>query len=145
MIAGYLGKWAMVQQEQLRLCEKIEQIAERLPVHDVETLHQVAGQLEGAIDRIHAFEELEMFPLLEAMSPQIRPLLGSFRMHHSTDRAMAQAIVDTLSNLAAGHHREIKLQLQHFAEALRRHVQFEEAIGMALFASKRVDDRRAVQ
>jgi len=148
MIANYVGRWSQVQQEQLSLCEKMDQMAVRLPLHDAGTLDRFAGQLTGLLDRVHAFEEDDLFPVLEAMSPQMRPLLITFRSHHVRDRAQAQVIADALtlpSMMTAGGLRDLKLQLESFSETLRRHVQFEEAIAMALFASKRIDERRAIQ
>lgn len=148
MIAGYVGRWSQAQQEQLQLCEKLDQIGERLPLHDVEAVALLAGQLTEMLDRLHAFEEQTLFPQLEVMSPQMRPLLATFRTHHARDRAEARTIASTLTELSALTAEGIptlKHRLASFAEALRRHVQFEDAIAMALFASKRVDEKRAVQ
>lgn len=148
MIANYVGRWSQVQQEQLALCERIDQMALRLPLHDAGTLDLFAVQLTGILDRVHTFEEQDLFPVLQAMSPQMRELLVTFRSHHVLDRAQAQLIADALSqppSMTAGHLRDLKLQLELFSEALRRHVQFEEAIAMALFASRRMDDKRAIQ
>lgn len=148
MIASYVGRWSQGQLEQLQLCENIEQLSKRLPVYDVDAFDHIAGQLVTIMARLHAFEEQELFPRLEAMSPQMRPLLLTFRNHHAKDRVEAIAIAECLLNpahLTADGLRALKLQLESFAEVLRRHVQFEEAIAMALFASKRVDERRVVQ
>jgi hemerythrin-like domain-containing protein len=148
MIAGYIGRWSQSHQEQLQLCEKIDQLAERLPLHDVEAASLLAGHLTAVLDRVHAFEERDLFSLLETMSPQMRPLLNTFRKHHSRDRAKAGAIAVVLaapSVSTADDLRDLKLRLESFAESLRRHIQFEEAIAMALFASKRIDEKRAVQ
>jgi hemerythrin-like domain-containing protein len=148
MIASYVGRWSQVQQEQLSLCEKIDQIAVRLPLHDAGALDLFADQLTGLLDRVHGFEEEDLFPVLEAMSPQMRPLLVTFRSHHLRDRAQAQIIADALAQpsvMTSGSLRDLKLQLEFFSETLRRHVQFEEAIALALFASRRIDERRALQ
>lgn len=148
MIASYIGRWSQAQQEQFQLCEKIDQLAERLPLHDVLAASRLADYLTEILDRIHAFEERELFPLLETISPQMRPLLNAFRTHHYRDRAEAGKITEMLasSSLLTGEDlKGLKLWLESFAETLRRHVQFEEAITMALFASKRLDEKRAVQ
>lgn len=148
MIASYVGRWSQAQLEQLQLCEHIDQISRRLPVHDVEAFDQIASRLDAVLSRLHGFEEEELFPMLEAMSPPMRPLLITFRSHHARDRMEANALIRCLrdpSQLTADGLRVLKLQLEAFTEALRRHVQFEEAIAMALFASKRVDEKRAVQ
>lgn len=148
MIAHYVGRWSQGQQEQLLLCETIDQIADKLPLHDPQALERLAGQLTRTLDRLHIFEEQDLFPVLEAMSPQMRPLLVTFRTHHAKDVAAARALADTLAGQAAMTAQDLKdlrFELECFSETLRRHVQFEEAIAMALFASKRVDERRAVQ
>ena len=149
MIASYVGRWSQTQQEQLALCEKMDQMAMRLPLYDAGTLDVFADQLLGMLDRVQTFEEQDLFPVLEALSPQMRPLLVTFRSHHLRDRAQAQIIADTISQPSAmktaGGLKDFKLQLEAFSETLRRHVQFEEAIAMALFASKRIDERRAIQ
>jgi len=148
MFASYIGRWSQAQQEQFQLCEKIDQFAERLPLLDVKGAALLADLLTAALDRIHAFEERDLFPLLDTMSPQMRPLLTTFRTHHSRDRAEAEILAQSFaaqSALTAQDLKGLKIRLETFAETLRRHVQFEEAITMALFASKRVDERRAVQ
>jgi hypothetical protein len=148
MIASYIGRWSQAQQAQFQLCEKLDQLAERLPLHDVKAASRLADHLTGALDRVHSFEERDLFPLLDSMSPQMRPLLTKFRAHHSRDRIEAEEIAGLLaapSLLTAESLKGLKLRLESFAETLRRHVQFEEAITMALFASKRIDEKRAVQ
>jgi len=148
MIASYIGRWSQAQQEQFQLCEKIGQLAERLPLHDVKAASGLADHLTAILDRVHAFEERDLFPLLDTMSPQMRPLLTTFRTHHSKDRIEAEKIAGVLTEtsvLTVEDLKSLKLRLESFAETLRRHVQFEEAITMALFASKRVDEKRVVQ
>lgn len=148
MIASYIGRWSQAQQEQFQLCEKIDQWADRLPLHDVGAASLLAENLRTVLDRVHAFEERDLFPLLDTMSPQMRPLLTAFRTHHTRDRGEGETVAGLLaasSTMTAETLRDLKHRLESFAETLRRHVQFEEAIAMALFASKRIDEKRAVQ
>ena len=148
MIAIYLGRWAQAQRDQFELCAQLELIADRLPLHDVRTVQSLALQMIAVMNRVHTFEEDELFPVLEAMSPQIRSLLITFRTHHHRDRAMLGEIASTLSevsDMGPNALKHLKVQLSAFAEVLRRHAEFEEAIGMALFASKRIEEKRAVQ
>lgn len=148
VIAHYIGRWSQAQLDQLKLCEEIDLLADKLPLHDIAAFGDLALRMDAVLDRVHAFEEQDLFPMLEAMSPHIRPLLVTFRSHHARDRETARAIVAML-NLSTEHTardlRDIKTNLTSFAELVRRHVQFEEAITMALFASKRIDEKRAVQ
>lgn len=147
MIANYVGRWTQAQQDQFRLCEEIDQIADRLPLHDVDAFATLTGRMKAVLDHAQSFEERELFPLLEAMSPQMRPLLITFRSHHASDRRTEQSIADALVVPApdAAQLENLKIRMASFAEVLRRHVQFEEAIATALFASRRVDEKRAVQ
>lgn len=145
MIVNYVGRWTQAQQDQLQLCEEIDQIANRLPLHDVDAFAGLAGRMKAVLDHAQAFEELELFPVLEAMSPQMRPLLITFRSHHASDRRAEQSIAEALVAPDAAQLENLKIRMASFAEVLRRHVQFEETIATALFASKQVGEKRAVQ
>jgi hypothetical protein len=148
MIASYVGRWSQAQSDQLELCANVEVIAGRLPCRDADAFLSLAVQLTAVMSRVRAFEEDELFPVLEAMSGQVRPLLVTFRSHHHRDKELATEICRALcgaSVMDAQELRHLKVLLGSFAEAVRRHVEFEEAIALALFASKRIIDRRAVQ
>lgn len=148
MIATYVGRWSKTHDDQLDLCARMEVLANRLPIHDVDALDEFALRLDTSICRIHAFEENDLFPLLESMSSQIRPLLVTFRTHHYKDRELAHDICQALQKASSMDQEaltNLKVRLGTFAEALRRHVEFEGAIALALFAAKRVEDIRAVQ
>ena len=148
MISIQVGRWSQAQREQMDLCDRIERMAERLPLHDPEGAGILAGDMASSLQRIHHFEENELFVALDTLSPQVRPLLATFRDHHARDRSSAQAIGQALLGIAAMDARDLKAlkaELAAFADSLRRHVQFEEAITMALFASRKLDERRVVQ
>lgn len=148
MIAVHVGRWSQAQREQMELCDRIDRVSERLPLHEPEGAGILAGDMASTLQRVHHFEEAELFPALETLSPQVRPLLVTFRDHHARDRSFAQAIGQALLGIAAMDARDLKAlkaELAAFADSLRRHVQFEEAITMALFASRKMDERRVVQ
>ena len=143
-----VGHWTRWQSQQIALCDVIERFSERLPVHDIEASRSMGSQIKATLDSAHTFEEKELFPALSALSSQIRPLLRDFESHHQKDRQLAAAtlgILEEISRLDAAGLRELKLMSAAFAEGLRRHVQFEQAICMALFASQKPDAKRAVQ
>jgi hypothetical protein len=87
----------------------------------------------------HAYEETRLFPALVTISSQVTSVLTTFSIHHREDRdealEIATLIMDAAidGNSAAGH--DLGLRLPLFVRALRRNVQFEEAICKALFAS----------
>jgi hypothetical protein len=148
MISNYVARWSEAQRDQFELAAAVDVIAERFPLYDPDGLAAVAEKLDSVLARVHRFEEDEVFPALEAMSPQIGALLATFRSHHARDAESAGSICQILRDaptLNIDQLKHAKSLLISFAETLRRHAQFEEAITMALFASKRVDERRAIQ
>lgn len=148
MIAAHVGRWSQAQREQMELCDRVERMAERLPLHDLDGPISLAADIAAILKRAHEFEENQLFPALEAMSPPVRPLLMTFRDHHKRDRVSSDTVctaLDRIASIDGPDVKTLKAELFAFAEALRRHVQFEEAIAMALFASRRVDERRVVQ
>jgi|EndMetStandDraft_4_1072995.scaffolds.fasta_scaffold43672_3 hypothetical protein len=148
MLTELVGHWTRWHREQIELCEQIERFAERLPVHDIEARRSVVGRINATLGAAHAFEENELFPVLSTRSLQIRALLKDFESHHEKDRELAAATIGTLediSGLDGAGWKELKLLCTALAEGLRRHVQFERAICMALFASQKPDVKRAVQ
>jgi hypothetical protein len=148
MIADCIGQWSQRQREQYTLCDLIDGIATRLPLYGVAACQIASAKALTILKQAHSFEEGELFPILEEMSPHIRPLLTTFRSHHERDRASANAILDALDSISIMDSmalRELRFQASAFSEALRRHVQFEEAICMALFASQRTGLKRGLQ
>jgi hypothetical protein len=148
MIADCIGQWSQRQHEQYALCDLLDGISATLPLFDIAACQIARATASTTLKDAHHFEEGELFPLLEEMSPHIRPLLTTFRSHHERDRASANSIFDSLDSITmmdALALRELRLQAGAFSEALRRHVQFEEAICMALFASQRTGLKRALQ
>jgi hypothetical protein len=148
MIADFVAQWSQRQREQYALCDLLDGISARLPLFDIAACQIARTKVSMTLKDTHNFEEGELFPILEEMSPHIRPLLATFRCHHERDRASANSMLDSLDSIAimdAMALRELRLQAGAFSEALRRHVQFEEAICMALFASRRTGLKRALQ
>lgn len=117
-------------------------MAARLPLRDVDA----PGDLARALSVICDYEDLELFPLLEALSPHMATLLGTFRRHHRHDEREAAAVAHALSSSEQKMDVDaLGERMRALAESLRRHVEFEEAICMALFASKRFNEERRVQ
>ena len=118
-------------------------MADRLPVYDVEAI----GELARGLADIYDHEEKELFPLLGRMSPHIAPLLDIYRRHHSHDRDEIGAIARCLdpANRVTADMDVLRFRMQALAEGMMRHVEFEEAICRALFASKANAGQRSVQ
>jgi len=148
MIAEHVGAWTRLQREQTQLCDLIERIGDRLPLYDVEACHLAALRIGETLTSAHDFEENQLFPVLMSLAPDIVPLLETFRVHHDRDRAQSAVLrwrLEKLPGQSGDEIKTLKIELAAFAEALRRHVQFEEAICRALFASRQTQARRAIQ
>ncbi len=148
MIAEHVAEWTRRQREQYRICEALSRIGDRLPIYDIDACSSAATTIKLTLTEIHSYEEEKLFPLLRTMSPQIAPLVENFVGHHAHDRVQAARIASELEALSCGDAPDInslKERICLFAEGLRRHVQFEETICKALFASRRAGAEQAVQ
>lgn len=140
MIALHVAEWTRCQREQHRLCGLLEQTAERLPLREV----GAPGGIVELLDRVHRYEEDQLFPVLQAMSRQVSPLLADFKDHHRYDQGEADALVSLLDSSDMVDVHSLAPRLKALAESIRRHVQFEQAICRALFA-RGDSGQRAVQ
>jgi hypothetical protein len=148
MIAEHVAEWTRRQREQYRICETLSRTGDRLPIYDIDACRSAATTIRLTLTEIHSYEEEKLFPVLRTMSPQIAPLVESFVAHHAHDRIHAERISLELEALSHGDAVDInwlKERIGLFAEGLRRHVQFEETICKALFASRRAAAEQAVQ
>lgn len=140
MIAKHVAEWTRCQREQQRLCSMIDQAAERLPLRDI----GFGATAVKILADVHRTEETDVFPALIAISRQVSPLLQGFEEHHRFDVLEARSLSLLLDTNEIGDIDALKARLKSFAEGIRRHVQFEEAICRALFA-RHEQSARAVQ
>lgn len=142
MIAQHVARWTRHHGEQRKICTLIGKMAARLPLRDIDAPQELASALAA----MHEYEDGELFPILEALSPQMAPLLDTFRRHHDHDGREALAIAQSLAASDQSVDTDaLGARMRALAENLMRHVEFEEAICRALFASKRMDEERRVQ
>ena len=130
MIALHVAEWTRCQREQYRLCGLLEQMAERLPLRELGS----ARAIVEILDRVHQYEEDELFPVLQAMSKQMSPLLADFKNHHRYDRTEAVALIDAIETAEIVDVQSLRSRIRGLSENIQRHVQFEQAICRALFA-----------
>jgi hemerythrin-like domain-containing protein len=132
----------------LRLCEALEEIADRLPA-DVDRFRclEIASSLVPLMRRCHEYEEAIVYPAFEAAHSATGGAAGTVRRlkaEHVEDECAAQDLSEVL--LAVGHGdaignpEAVGFMLRAFFEAVRRHVAFERehvlpAIGVGLEAS----------
>jgi hypothetical protein len=147
MITEHVAQWTNRQREQFRLCDVLDQMAERLPLFEVQACEEVVSTMHSTLSSAHAYEERELFPRLEASSSQIGGVLAIFRTHHAEDRAEAVRIASLIADMAERGAMDViaqlKVQIPLFARSLRRNVQFEQAICRALFASTKSSTEQA--
>jgi hypothetical protein len=139
MIAEYVAQWTRHQRDLNRLCDFLDEFAIRLPRLELSDCEEAVRVLHMTLSSAHAYEETRLFPALTMMSSQVTDVLSTFRAHHREDRDEALGIATSIMNAATEGDNdavsELEIRLPLFARALRRNVQFEEAICRALFAS----------
>lgn len=117
----------------LRLCEALEEIADRLP-GDVDRFRclEIASALVPLLRRCHEYEEEVVYPAFEAAHAHANGSLATIsrlKAEHVEDECAAQDLSEIL--LAIGHGEAIAnpeavgFMLRAFFEAVRRHVAFE--------------------
>jgi hemerythrin-like domain-containing protein len=117
----------------LRLCEALEEIADRLP-GDVDRFRclEIASSLVPLLRRCHEYEEEVVYPAFEAAHAGASGAcvtVNRLKTEHVEDECAAQDLSEVL--LAIGHGEAIDnpeavgFMLRAFFEAVRRHVAFE--------------------
>lgn len=139
MIAEYVAQWTRHQRDLHRLCDFLDEFAARLPRLELSECEEAIRLLHMTLSSAHAYEETTLFPALVTMSSQVTSVLSTFRAHHREDRdealRIATLIMDATIEDDGSAGRDLGICLPLFVRALRRNVQFEEAICRALFAS----------
>lgn len=117
----------------LRLCEALEEIADRLPgAIDRFRCLEIASSLVPLMRRCHEYEEEVVYPAFataQAGAPATVATVRRLKMEHVEDECAAQDLSEVL--LAIGHGDPIEnpeavgFMLRAFFEAVRRHVAFE--------------------
>jgi hemerythrin-like domain-containing protein len=131
-----------VRTEQLALCDKLEEIADSLPVSvDRQSCIHTARALGSVIDRAHRMEEEMLFPLLRDAGPVVLDpgaMLERLKIEHAGDEYYAEELVEVLLSYGAGtpmHSAEVTgYMLRGFFESVRRHVAFEHAVLGPMFS-----------
>lgn len=139
MIAGYVAQWTRHLRDLHRLCDFLDEFAARLPRLELSECEEAIRLLHITLSSAHTYEATTLFPGLVTMSSQVTSVLSTFRAHHREDRdealRIATLIMDATSQDDGSAGRDLGICLPLFVRALRRNVQFEEAICRALFAS----------
>jgi hypothetical protein len=126
-------KVGRAHQQKLRLCDRLEALADALPSHlDRLTCLRIANELVPTLRDSHRYEEETVFPAFVKGSGDAvagAATVGRLRIEHIEDECAAQDITDIL--LALGHGGPVDnpealgFMLRALFEALRRHIAFE--------------------
>lgn len=114
----------------LRLCDRLEMIADCLPVADACLCLATTDELEQLVDATHALEEDALFPLLVAVNRvQLDKTIARLREEHFADSSSAREVSEILRGLAVGSPDlsadAIGYLLRSFFDAMRRHIRGE--------------------
>jgi hypothetical protein len=128
-----LDRWQQAQEEQLRLCDELEQIADSLPSGvNRQKCFYAAKALGPLIRGAHHYEDTVLFPQLESRImalPDLPKALARLKFEHFEDECFAEELTERLLELGSGR-RDVNMEatgymLRGFFEALRRHIAFE--------------------
>ncbi len=120
--------------EHLRLCDKLEEIADSLPSSvDRHACSCVAIALRYRVGVHHAVEEEALFPLLSARvggDIVFKRTLLRLQDEHRTDEGYCDEVLELLTSLSKGNQPEnaeaAGYLLRCLFENMRRHIAFEE-------------------
>jgi hemerythrin-like domain-containing protein len=128
--------FAMFLDQQQRICNELEAIADSLPdaIDDHASL-DTAQRLLPLISRAHEFEEKILFPMIVKNPnpvPALAPMVGTIerlQFEHWGDEDFAADIYHAIRAYVAGHDRgsaeALGWMLRGFFESMRRHIAFE--------------------
>lgn len=135
-VSELISTFFKAKQDQLSLCDQLEDIADSLPdrVNRQKCLYAAAA-LAPMIRRTHTFEEEVLFPKLAGLmgSDPLGPkALERFRFEHCEDECFAEELTEALLDLGRGRENinveATAYMLRGFFEALRRHIAAEQEI-----------------
>ncbi|WP_245408845.1 hemerythrin domain-containing protein [Rhizobium wuzhouense] len=119
-------------EEQLALCQELEDIADSLPASvNRQKCIYAAKALGPLIKGIHHYEETVLFPHLQARpeaNDHLSTTLERLKFEHCEDECFAEELTDALLRLGSGaavNMEAVGYMLRGFFEGLRRHIAFE--------------------
>lgn len=116
--------------EQLALCNELEEVADSLPSNvDRQKCLYAAKMLGPLVQNIHEYEETVLFPWIESQrGPQLRETIERLKFEHCEDECFAEELTDALLKLGTGdlvNMEAVGYMLRGFFEGVRRHIAFE--------------------
>lgn len=138
-----LDWWRQAHEEQLRLCDELEEIADSLPAGiNRQKCIYAAKALGPLIKGVHHYEDTVLFPQFESKvleSPDLSKTLARLKSEHFEDECFAEELTERLLQLGSGrgniNMEATGYMLRGFFEGVRRHIAFERdyfaAFGLA--------------
>ncbi|MCB1740248.1 MAG: hemerythrin domain-containing protein [Gammaproteobacteria bacterium] len=135
-----LEQYEQVRHDQLKLCDRLEDIADSLP-HGVDrqSCIYIARALGPLMARAHRIEEDQLFPAVEEMGNMVldaRTALAHLKLDHAGDICFAEELIEALMQVGRGDEvpgaDTIGYMLRGFFESLRRHIAFETQLANLL-------------
>lgn len=126
--------WQQAHEEQLRLCDELEDIADSLPAMVNRQKCIYAAKALGPLIRgVHHYEDNVLFPSFEARmpaSPDFARTLARLKFEHFEDECFADELTERLLMLGSGrggvNMEATGYMLRGFFESVRRHIAFEQ-------------------
>lgn len=133
VIGFAMSELMKLHQAQLQLCERLEQMADRLPndINPQECL-SLSRLIFPVLKRAHEFEEENLFPALlnnGTNREQMEQSLERLKFEHWEDESFAEEISTSLIAYVRQPERQdaepLSYMLRGFIEGVRRHIAFE--------------------
>lgn len=126
-------KFLACHDQQMALCNKLEEIADQLPeLADTQMCLRIAKSIQPMICEAHELEEKTLFPLLLTMdgaSDGLKSTIERLRYEHWEDESFADEVADAMirfvTDKASSNVETLGYMLRGFFEGLRRHIAFE--------------------
>lgn len=140
---GMLSLATRAHEEMLRLCDRLEEIADSLPYNvDRVRCMMIASELEPFVRGVHRFEEEALFPSYRlALLAHGRDAVSVERLmaEHVEDECFAGELTESLLELGRGgaprNAEALGFMLRGFFEGKRRHVAFEREHVLPMIAT----------
>ncbi len=129
---GMSAELRLAFDNQIELCDELEQLADRLPELDPQRCLHVANAIGPLITEAHQLEETLLFPLLLARLAEGPALVESIKIDHLEDECFADEVADHLCLLGSGatglQSEATGYMLRAFFEGVRRRIRHERAL-----------------
>jgi iron-sulfur cluster repair protein YtfE (RIC family) len=140
-------RFAQLLDAQARVCDELEDLADRLPDSvDSQSCLRTAQQLLPVVKTAHDFEDNILFPLLEAQTHymvEMRSTIERLRFEHWGDQEFAEDVRHALREFVRQREKanidSLAWMLRGFFESMRRHIAFDREYLLPIVKSVSVE------